>query len=79
VYNISDVKQIEVHTAELLVLGPSRLEVEIVIVKLKTSKIPGSDQILAELIQEEGETLVSGNNKVTNSIWNNEKLPDQCK
>jgi hypothetical protein len=29
VHNISDVRQIEAHTAEPLVLGPSRLEIEI--------------------------------------------------
>jgi hypothetical protein len=33
-HNISDVRQIEVHTAEPLVPGPSRLEVEIAIAKL---------------------------------------------
>jgi hypothetical protein len=31
VHNVSDVRQIEVHTAEPLVPGPSRLEVEITI------------------------------------------------
>jgi hypothetical protein len=35
VHNVSDVWQIEVHTAEQLVPGPSRLEVEIAIAKLK--------------------------------------------
>jgi uncharacterized phage infection (PIP) family protein YhgE len=35
VHNISDVSQIEVHMAEPLVPGPSRLEVEIAIAKLK--------------------------------------------
>jgi hypothetical protein len=33
VHNICDVKQIEAHTAEPLVLGPSHLEVEIAIAK----------------------------------------------
>jgi hypothetical protein len=51
VHNVSDVRQIEVHTAEPLVCGPSRLEVEIAIAKLRKYKSPGSDQILAELIQ----------------------------
>jgi hypothetical protein len=37
-------------TAEQLVPGPSRLEVEIAITKLKKYKSPGSDQIPAELI-----------------------------
>jgi hypothetical protein len=50
VHNVSDDRQIEVHTAEPLVLGPSRLEVEIGIAKLKKYKSPGSDQIPAELI-----------------------------
>jgi hypothetical protein len=47
---VSDVRQIEVHTAEPLVPGPSRLEVEIAIAKLKKYKSPGSDQVLVELI-----------------------------
>jgi hypothetical protein len=34
VHNVSDVRQIEVHTAEPLVPGPSHLEVEIAIAKL---------------------------------------------
>jgi hypothetical protein len=38
VHNVSDVIQIEVHMAEPLVLGPSRLEVEIAIAKLKKYK-----------------------------------------
>jgi hypothetical protein len=47
VYNVNDVRQIEIHIAEPLVPGPSHLEVEIVIPKLKNYKSPGSDQILA--------------------------------
>jgi hypothetical protein len=31
VHNVSDVRQIEIHTAEPLVAGPSRLELEIAI------------------------------------------------
>jgi hypothetical protein len=50
VHNVSDVSQIDVHTAESLVPGPSRLEIEIAIVKLKKYKSPGSDQIPVELI-----------------------------
>jgi hypothetical protein len=52
---MSDVRQIEVHTAELLVPGPSCLEVEIAVAKLKKYKLPSNDEILAELIQAEGE------------------------
>jgi hypothetical protein len=38
VHNVNDVRQIEVHTAEPLVPGPSHLEVEIAIAKLKKFK-----------------------------------------
>jgi hypothetical protein len=48
VHNVSDVRQIEVHRTEPLVPGPSHLEVEIAIAKLKKYKV-------IELIQEGGE------------------------
>jgi hypothetical protein len=78
VHNVSDVGQIDVHTAEPLVHGPSCLEVEIAIEKLK-SILPGSDQILPELIQAGGKLLLSAIHKLINSIWNKEELPDQWK
>jgi hypothetical protein len=53
--NASDLRQIEIHSAEPLVPGPSRLEVETVIAKLKKYKSPGSHQIPTELIQAGGE------------------------
>jgi hypothetical protein len=53
VHNVSDVRQIEIHTAEPLVLGPSHLEVEIAIAKLKKYKSPSSDEIPAELFKQE--------------------------
>jgi hypothetical protein len=65
--------------AEPLVPGPSRLEVEIAIAKLKEYTSPGSDQIPAELIQEGGEILLSAIHKLINSVWNKEQLPDQWK
>jgi hypothetical protein len=70
VHNISDVRHIEVHTAEPLVPGPSRLEVEIAIAKLKKYKSPGSDEIPAELIQAGGKILLSEIHKHINSVWN---------
>jgi hypothetical protein len=36
VFNVSDVRQIDIHTAEPLVLGPGHLEVEIAVAKLKS-------------------------------------------
>jgi hypothetical protein len=79
VHNVSDVRQIEVHPAEPLVLGPSRLEVETAIAKLKKYKSPGSDQIPAELIQAGDELLLSLNLKLIDSVWNKEELLDQWK
>jgi hypothetical protein len=79
VHNVSDVRQIQVHTAEPLVPGPSRLEVEIAIAKLRKYKSPGSDKIPAELIQAGGEILPSAIHKLINSVWNKEELPDQRK
>jgi hypothetical protein len=43
VHSVSDVRPIEVHTAEPLVPGPSRLEVEIATAELKNYNSPGSD------------------------------------
>jgi hypothetical protein len=79
VHNVSYVRQIEVHMAEPLVFGPSRLEVEIAIAMFKKYKSPGSDQIPAELIKARGEMLLSAIHKLINSIWNEEQLPDQWK
>jgi hypothetical protein len=47
--------------------------------KLKKYKSPGSDQILAELYQAGGETLVYVIHKLIISIWNKEEMPDQWK
>jgi hypothetical protein len=79
VHNVSDVRQIEVHTPEPLVTGPSRLEVENAIAELKKYKSPGIDQIPAELIQAGGKMLLSVIHKLINSVWNKEELSDQWK
>jgi hypothetical protein len=76
VHNVSDVRQIEVHTAEPLLPGPSRLEVEIAIAKFIKYKSPGSDQILAGLIQAGGKMSLSTIHKLIKSVWNKEELPD---
>jgi hypothetical protein len=77
VRNVTDVRQIEVHTAEPLVPSPSRLEVEIAVAKFKKYKSPGSDQIPVELIQARGEILLLEIHKLINSVWDKEELPDQ--
>jgi hypothetical protein len=50
VHRVSDIRQLEVHTAEPIISDPSPFEVEIAIAKLKSYKLRGSDQIPAELI-----------------------------
>jgi hypothetical protein len=79
VNRFNDVRQIEIHTAEPLVPGPSLLEVEIDVAKLKMYNLSGSGQILAELIQAGGETLWSEIHKLVNSFGNMNELPDQWK
>ncbi|PNF24543.1 hypothetical protein B7P43_G05401, partial [Cryptotermes secundus] len=59
VHRVSAVRQTEIHTAEPLVPDPSPFETESAIAKLKQYKLPGSDQIPAELIQARGEILHS--------------------
>jgi len=54
VHGVKNVGQVEIHTAEPLVLGPSVSEVELAIDELKSHKSPGIDQILAELIKAGG-------------------------
>jgi hypothetical protein len=53
--------------------------VEIAIEKLKKYKSLGSDQIPEELIQAGDEILLSEINKLINSVWNKEELPDEWK
>jgi hypothetical protein len=79
VHRVSDVRQIQIHTAEPLVPDSCPFDIEIAIAKLKKYKSPGSDKIPAELIQAGGETLRSELHKRINSIWNKEELPDQWK
>jgi hypothetical protein len=59
VHRVSDVRQIEIYTAEPSVPDPSPFEVETAVSKLKKHKSTSSDQIPAELIQAGGETLQS--------------------
>jgi hypothetical protein len=72
------IRQTEIHTAEPFVPEPRAAEVEFAIRKMKRYKAPGSDQIPAELIQAEGETLHSEIHKLIMLIWNKE-LPHQWK
>ena len=51
---------------------PSAFEVELAIVKLKSHKSPGIDQIPAELIKAGGRTIRCAIHKLIISIWNKE-------
>jgi hypothetical protein len=73
VHRVSDVRQIETHTAEPLLHHPCIFEVEIAIGNLKRYRSPGSDQISAKLIQAGDEILHSKIHKIINSICNKEE------
>ena len=64
---------------EPLVPKPSASEVELAIDKLKSHKLPGIDQITAELIKAGGRTICLEINKLITSIWKKEKLPEERK
>jgi hypothetical protein len=76
---VSDIKQIEIHTAEPIVPGSNHLEVELAIAKLKKYKSPSSGQIPAEMSQAGGETFVYMIHRLINSLWNKSELHDQWK
>ena len=57
VHGVKDVRQAEIHTAELLVPEPSAAEFELAIDKLKSHKSQGIDQIPAEQVKAGGRTI----------------------
>jgi hypothetical protein len=72
------IRQIEIHTAEPFVPEPSATEVEITVRNLKRYRVPGSDQIPAELIQAgRGGIFHFEIHKLIMLIWNKEELPHQ--
>jgi hypothetical protein len=76
---VSDVRQIEVHTAEPLISVPSPFEVKSAIAKQKRYKSPCSDQNSVEFTHARGEILRYKIHNVITSILHMEKLPDQWK
>jgi hypothetical protein len=79
VHSVNDVRQAEIHTAELLVPEPSVSEFELAIDKPKIHKSPGIDQTPAELIKVRGRTISCEVHKLIISIWNKEELPEEWK
>jgi hypothetical protein len=75
-HRFSDVRQIEIHTAESLVPDPISFEVEICSANLKKCNSPGTDQISVEQIQTGSKILWTEIHKLVNSIWNKKELPD---
>jgi hypothetical protein len=58
ILNVSDVRQIDIQTAEPLVPGPNCVEVEIATAELKKYKWPDNDRIQEEMNQAQGKTLL---------------------
>jgi hypothetical protein len=79
VHGVNDVRQTEIHTAESLVPKPSASQVELATEKLKSHKLPGIDQIPAELIKTGGKVIRCEIHKLIISIWNKEELPEEWK
>jgi hypothetical protein len=67
------------YTAEPLAPECSCFEVEIALEKLKRYKLPGIDQIPPKMFQAGGNKLHSEMHRLTNSVCNKEKLPQQWK
>jgi len=58
VHGVYDVRQTEIHMAELLVPEQSAFEVEMAIEKLKSHNSPGIEQIPEDLIKAGGRTIL---------------------
>jgi hypothetical protein len=71
---VSVVTQTELRTTEPLVRESSAFGVEMAIEKLESPKLPGTDQIPAEIVKAGGRTICSEIDKLSNSIWDREKL-----
>jgi hypothetical protein len=70
IHGINEIRQREIHAAEPLIHEPSFLRLKLL---LKRYKLPFIDQIVAELIQAEGNTLCSEIHKLITSVWNKEE------
>jgi hypothetical protein len=70
VHDVNDVRQTEMHAAEILVPESSCSEVETAIQELKRYKLPAINQMPADLIQVGGNILRSEIHKLLTSVWN---------
>jgi hypothetical protein len=79
IYRINDVRQMKIHTVELLIPALSHFDDEINIARLKRYKSECIDQILTELIEAGSEMLLSEIHKLITSILNQEEFCGQWK
>jgi len=79
IHGANDVRQTELHTAELLVPEQSAFEVELAIEKLISPKSPGTDQIPAKLIKAGDRKIRYEIHTLIISFWNKEELPEEWK
>ena len=79
VHGVNDIRQTYIHTAEPLVPEPSAFEIEMVIETLNRHKLPGTDQIPAELIKAGDRTIHSEIRILINSVWNKKELSEEWK
>jgi hypothetical protein len=77
VNGVNDIRQTEIHTAELIVPETCAIEVEKTLEKLKRHKSSGIDQISAELIKTGGRTIHFEIHRFINFIWNKKELPEE--
>jgi hypothetical protein len=78
-HGVNDIRQTELHTAELLVPQPSAFEFELAIEKLRSHILPDIDQIPAKPIKVGGRKMHYEIHKLIISIWNKEELPEEWK
>jgi hypothetical protein len=69
---LSEIRPVEIHTAEPLEPEPSALEVELATEKLKSHQPPRIYQILSGMIKARGRPIRCANRKLIIAIWNKE-------
>ena len=78
-HGVNDIKQKEIHTAELLVPELSVFKFELAIEKLKSHKSLGIDPIQTEFAKAGLEQFVMRSRNLFFLIWNKEELPEEWK
>jgi len=79
VHGVNDVRQTKIHTAEPVVPESSAFEFELATEKLKSHKLPGTDQFPGELIKARSREIRSEFHKLIISIWGKEELREEWK